>query len=94
MLLLAKRLDAGLTQQELGKLAELPKSFVSKVERGQGYPTPAQRLALCVAAGITVTELSDMCISGGMSDEADVDGLEAVDHTKPLKVPLLALVKP
>lgn len=64
ILVLAKRLDAGLTQEDLAKKVGLPKSFISRTERGEASPDAAKRLEICMALYINPTDLVDLIISG------------------------------
>lgn len=51
------RVQAFLTQQQLGDMARLPRSTVSNVEQGCTWPSLPTTVALADALGITVDDL-------------------------------------
>lgn len=51
------RVEAFLTQQQLGDMARLPRSTVSNVEQGWTLPSLPTAVAIADALGVTVDEL-------------------------------------
>lgn len=54
-----RRSDAGLSQERLGELAGVDRSYVSLVERGRVNPTVTTLVRLATAAGMNPGELLD-----------------------------------
>ncbi|MBJ7545957.1 XRE family transcriptional regulator [Pseudomonas aeruginosa] len=53
----AARVEQGIAQEELGALANIARSHMGKIERGEHMPTLALILKISVALGISATEL-------------------------------------
>lgn len=58
----AARKVAGLTQEKLAKLADVSRQALVKIELGQSKPTPAVRIALARALGLSPTSLEPYMI--------------------------------
>lgn len=53
----ARRVHAGLTQQQLAELADVDLRFLQRIERGAGVPSFPTVVALAGALGATMSEL-------------------------------------
>jgi transcriptional regulator with XRE-family HTH domain len=53
----ARRVHAGLTQQQLAELADVDLRFLQRIERGSGVPSFPTVVALADALGVNVAEL-------------------------------------
>lgn len=58
-----KRFELGLSQEELGNLAQVERSHMGKIERGQHLPSLALILKLAVALSTTPGDLVDQVAS-------------------------------
>lgn len=67
----AFRLEQGWSRQELALQADLDRSAVFKIEKGQRTPTPGTIAQLATALGVTVTQLSGAAYVAAADDQAD-----------------------